>query len=117
MYVSYAKKTSTRKRENMPETDDMDIFVVGTGRRDKVGDELAGVVAHVEGIVGGLSTQNGQPKRNCKRKEITLLRDPLIIPTVISKIGKYISTIELIGIVPGSSCPTSLAVPSRRRGH
>ena len=60
----------------MPETDDVDIFVVGTGRRDEVGDELTGVVAHVEGIVGGLSTQNGQPKRNCKRKEITLLHDP-----------------------------------------
>ena len=53
----------------MPETDDVDIFVVGTGRRDKVGDELAGVVAHVEGIVGGLSTQNAQPKGIVKGKK------------------------------------------------
>ena len=43
----------------MPETDDVDIFVGSTGRRDEVGDELTGVVADVEGIVRGLSRQHG----------------------------------------------------------
>ena len=43
----------------MPETDDVDVFVGGTGGRDKIGDELPGVVADVECIVGGLSRQHG----------------------------------------------------------
>ena len=53
----------------MPETDDMDIFVGSTGRSYKVGDELPGVVADVEGIVRGLirqqGNQNAQLIRSC----------------------------------------------------
>ena len=53
------RRTTTRQQENMPETHNVDIFVGSTGRRDEVGDELPGVVADVEGVVGGLSRQHG----------------------------------------------------------
>ena len=45
---------NNKRGANVPEPDDMDVFVSGAGRCYEVGDELAGVVAHVKGIVGGL---------------------------------------------------------------
>ena len=38
----------------------MDVVVGGAGRCYKIGDELPGVVAHVEGIVSGLNGKQSQ---------------------------------------------------------